>query len=91
MGNRIETIKRRLKRKHAWKPNYLDGLVDNTTRIIMNQLANKGPRAQCEFLLEHGVTVDEIVKHGKEVSHYIRKHAKELNLNARRRHSKRYR
>jgi len=70
----IETIKRRLKRKDAWEFNYLDDMVTSTMRSIANRLANKGPRAQCEFLLKHGWTVKEIVSEGRSIRRYIRKH-----------------
>lgn len=74
MSTSVETIKRRLKRKEAWQFNFLDELVTSTMRTMGNHLANKGPRAQCEFLLEHGWTIDEIVKEGRRVRRLIRKH-----------------
>jgi hypothetical protein len=70
----VETIKRRLKRKDAWHRNYLDDLVDSATRVLANDLANDGPRAQCEFLLQNGWTVDEIVSAGRKVRRLIHKH-----------------
>ena len=73
MSETVEKIKRRLKRKDAWHQNYLDNLVDNTMRLRANELANKGPRAQVEFLLHNGWTKEEIVKEGRSVRSHIRK------------------
>ena len=69
-----DTIKRRLKRKEAWQHNYLDDLVTSTMRSKANQLSNKGPRAQCNYLLQNGWTIDEIVEEGRRVRRLIRKH-----------------
>lgn len=74
----VNTIKRRLKRKDAWKFNYLDELVDSAMRSKANHLANKGPRAQCDYLLRNGWTIDEIVKEGIRVRRAIREHMSKL-------------
>jgi hypothetical protein len=68
----VETIKRRLKRRDAWHYNYLDNIVESIMRLKQNELANKGPRAQVEFLLRNGCTIKEIVKEGRSVRRYIR-------------------
>lgn len=69
----VETVVRRLKRKDAYRHNYLDDLVDSTLRMLGNTLANRGPLAQCKFLLANGWTVREIVKHGQRTRKMIRK------------------
>lgn len=83
---KVETIKRRLKRKNAWHHNYLDELVDTETRSLCNWLANKGPRAQCQYLINNGWTVDEIVKEGKRQRRHIEDHFKSINGSKKRKH-----
>ncbi len=86
MDKDIETIKRRLKRKDAWRVGYIDDLVESTVRIMQNELYNKGIRAQCNFLMQNGVSVDEIVEEGKKVRKLISKHMKGIVSDTKHRH-----
>lgn len=39
----LDTVVKRLKRKDAYRYNYLDDLVDSTLRMLGSTLANRGP------------------------------------------------
>jgi len=69
----------KLQRKKAWQSGYLDELVDSTTRLIMNDVNNKGRTAQVKFLLDNGWSVNEIVSEGKRIRTLIVKHVKGMH------------
>jgi hypothetical protein len=69
----------KLQRKKAWTRGYLDDLVDSTTRIIMNDVNNKGRTAQVKFLLSHGWSVNEIVNEGRRVRKLIVKYVHDVH------------
>lgn len=71
-----ERVIRKLKYNKAFVSGYLDDLVDNETRLIMNNVNNKGRTSQVKFLLNQGWSVDEIVHEGKRVRKLIVKHVK---------------
>ena len=69
----------KLQRKKAWQSGYIDELVDSTTRLIMNDVNNKGRTAQVKFLLDNGWSVNEIVSEGKRIRTLIVKHVKGMH------------
>lgn len=91
LERRISRIKRRLKKRKAWIHGYLDDFVDNQTRIIANNLYNQGLEAQVKFLLEHGITVNEIVKEGKRVRKLVVDHFTGMAENGKHKHRHRNR
>jgi predicted transcriptional regulator len=75
----MQRVISKLQRKKAWQSGYLDELVDSTTRLIMNDVNNKGRTAQVKFLLDNGWSVNEIVSEGKRIRTLIVKHVKGMH------------
>ncbi len=76
----VETVRRRLKRKHAWGFHYMEDLARDAAQQMINDLTNhKSDSYLVQFLLERGFSPEEIVHEGKRVRKLVVRHHKKIH------------